>query len=71
MTEKVPRPDREEDEFSDDEEELENEQLDSPLLQKILSPFYLLLLLVGVGVAIVPFMILYTVGWMIWDASRY
>lgn len=71
MTEKDPRHDRPEDEFSDDADELENEQLESPLLQKILSPFYLLILVVGVGVALVPFMILYTVGWMIWDLSRY
>lgn len=68
MNEKPNESVREEDEFSDDEEELENEQLETSWIQKILSPFYLILLLIGVGVAIVPFLILYTVGWMIFQA---
>ncbi|MCC5877260.1 MAG: hypothetical protein JJU11_13645 [Candidatus Sumerlaeia bacterium] len=62
---------REEDEFSDDEDEMDNEQLETSLIQKFLSPFYLILLVIGVGVAIVPFLILYTVGWMIYQASTH
>lgn len=62
---------REEDEFSDDEDEMENEQLETSLIQKLLSPFYVVLLLIGIGVAIVPFLILYTIGWMLYQVSTH
>ncbi|MEO8376939.1 MAG: hypothetical protein ABI579_04645 [Candidatus Sumerlaeota bacterium] len=59
-----------EEEFREDEEEAGNEQLETSRVQKILSPIYLLLLLMFCGVATVPFLILYTVGWMAWHAGK-
>ncbi|MCC7392396.1 hypothetical protein IT571_08590 [Candidatus Sumerlaeota bacterium] len=59
-----------EEEFEEDEDESDNEQLETSGVQKLLSPIYLLLLLIFCGVATVPFLILYTVGWMAWDAGK-
>lgn len=56
----------------DDEDDFDDEAgrtLETSLVQKLLSPLYLVLLVVFIGISIVPFLILYTVGWMIWDVS--
>ena len=56
--------------FEDDEEEMANEQLQASRFQKIFWPFYIFLFLVWLGIACVPFLIMYTVGWMAWDAAK-
>ena len=59
-----------EEEFEEDEDERDNQQLETTWLQKLLSPMYLLILLVWMGIACVPLLILYTVGWMAWQAGK-
>ncbi|MCC6548052.1 hypothetical protein IT570_12875 [Candidatus Sumerlaeota bacterium] len=59
-----------EEEFALDEDEVANEQLETTGVQKLLSPIYLILLLMFCGAAFIPFLILYTVGWMALDAGK-
>lgn len=65
---RTPPRDEYDDEFADEDNE-ERDGLDQGLFQKLLTPFYLFLLLVFLGVASVPFLILYTVFWTIRSAS--
>ncbi len=58
------------DDESEDQDEVENEQLEASFIQKLLSPMYLVILLIGVVVASVPFLILITIGWTIMQATE-
>jgi hypothetical protein len=64
-----PDPDRDED-WEDDEEERDNQQLEPKGLSKLLAaPFYVMLLIVWLGIACVPILILITVAWMTRQAA--
>ncbi len=62
-------PEDDEDEFADEEDE-QNGELDPGLLQKVLSSFYLVMLLVFIVTASIPFLIIYTVIRITWSASN-
>lgn len=51
--------------IDDDEDERENEQLESSGVQAFTAPLYLVILVVGIMVGIVPFSIIYTIIRMI------
>lgn len=66
----MPPVPEDDDDFADDPEERENEQLETSSVQRWLSPIYIVILVVGLVVGVVPFLILYTVGWMTWEAGK-
>ncbi len=53
--------------IDDDQDELDNEQMEPSGVQWALWPVYIVLFAFWICVATIPFLILYTIGWMAWE----